>query len=986
MFSCVFLVGDGMNISSNFAVALALGDLNKNNKQINKLGKRAATGMLLNSAADGSSDYSISEKMQARIRCLNQDDQNVKTGTDLLQLAEGAIQSQINILKTVKAKVIEANNDTCTDSDRAIIQKEIDQAYEEIDDIAYETNYNGLRLLNGDFAKEKIGSWLTLDKSTTITGSDSVNLLLDDDIPTLDGIEGPFALFTRWTSGTAADKDTSAPVTKGSETFSGGKAGDRTTYELDLSKFTSVDDFEGMGLFDNKDKDNVYGFVNDYVLSNTEKNPDKSYGVKIIELKGSSTVEDVALAIAESYNKNKAKGNLFTAKAEGKKVIFESILDDTKPAIDYGASSQFYPGGSSDPSPKTGLFTERKLSGGVTGGGGKDKDDPFVGSETASLQIKDFKDAEAGSGITIYYGGYTICVSFRDDDGGFTTPTRNRNNIYGCSIGKYAADDSLGRFFTGMDITYKDGLLDYKAPSIGSGYNNNPDYYVKDGIDGGYWDDIKGDLSSEIKRVKDAKTSENRSTIDSGMAGVFALIEESAGKGKDPLEKFIEDFKNTRLYFSSGGLNYEFIDKKEFEYDGKKYNTYDSLEKNSSIPKENRIDLDEFRKNYKDGLYAGKSVSVAAAEFLKEKIDPKDENVKITSAGGIVTKVEFISNLTGDKGAVNGHKLVWEPTNLRSYKIDTFPGLFTKKLSDDTYEDVPAEEVIKKLDGGGFRAYCASDSSQWFNFIFSDGPVDKEKLDEKPKGDTGSDIKSIYIDISGITDAESLITTIYDQADEQIKSDPSLDHYMRLAVGTSKNADGKDVATSLILYDNRNYPIRPDGVSYPWYQEQGAKIAEGVTDDVVWGERDLYVKRLVIHHTDRSSANIKLDIPNTDLKSIYGMDTDYEDLRRYNVLTKSNRKRLLGTKEKEGALDYGINYLTGAQTLIGAQVNHLKFANENITTQHQYTTAAESQIRDADMAHTMTEYTKANVLGQASQTMLAQANQNSSQVLSLLQG
>ena len=57
----------------------------------------------------------------------------------------------------------------------------------------------------------------------------------------------------------------------------------------------------------------------------------------------------------------------------------------------------------------------------------------------------------------------------------------------------------------------------------------------------------------------------------------------------------------------------------------------------------------------------------------------------------------------------------------------------------------------------------------------------------------------------------------------------------------------------------------------------------------------------------------------------------------------------------------------------------------NIVTSREATQISESTIRDADMAKEMTEYTKANVLMQAAQSMLAQANQNSSSVLSLLQ-
>ncbi|MBQ1919039.1 MAG: flagellin, partial [Schwartzia sp.] len=57
----------------------------------------------------------------------------------------------------------------------------------------------------------------------------------------------------------------------------------------------------------------------------------------------------------------------------------------------------------------------------------------------------------------------------------------------------------------------------------------------------------------------------------------------------------------------------------------------------------------------------------------------------------------------------------------------------------------------------------------------------------------------------------------------------------------------------------------------------------------------------------------------------------------------------------------------------------------NIVVQQENTTASESTIRDADMAKEMAEYTKASVLSQASQSMLAQANQNGSAILSLLQ-
>ena len=120
-------------------------------------------------------------------------------------------------------------------------------------------------------------------------------------------------------------------------------------------------------------------------------------------------------------------------------------------------------------------------------------------------------------------------------------------------------------------------------------------------------------------------------------------------------------------------------------------------------------------------------------------------------------------------------------------------------------------------------------------------------------------------------------------------------------------------------------------------------------------------------------------------------------MSRDTVLTKSNRNFLLGKRvagadagsetanKNLGALDKGINYLLDAITLVGAQGARLEMTENNIVTQLENETISESTIRDADMAKEMTAYTKANVVAQAAQSMLAQANQNSSAVLSLLQ-
>ena len=80
-----------------------------------------------------------------------------------------------------------------------------------------------------------------------------------------------------------------------------------------------------------------------------------------------------------------------------------------------------------------------------------------------------------------------------------------------------------------------------------------------------------------------------------------------------------------------------------------------------------------------------------------------------------------------------------------------------------------------------------------------------------------------------------------------------------------------------------------------------------------------------------------------------------------------------------------INYALNEATNVGAALARLEYTENNVSTEVENVQASESAIRDADMAKEMTEYTRQNVLTQAAQSMLAQANQNSSSVLGLLQ-
>ncbi len=137
-----------MVVKNNMPAKQTLNKLNKNSKALSKSLKKVASGMKINSAADDASGLAISERMRINIRALNQANANTQNASSLLRVADGALSSTVDIMRTMKEKAINAANDTNTDADRAIIQKELDQVIDQVNDNANIT-FNGRYIFDG---------------------------------------------------------------------------------------------------------------------------------------------------------------------------------------------------------------------------------------------------------------------------------------------------------------------------------------------------------------------------------------------------------------------------------------------------------------------------------------------------------------------------------------------------------------------------------------------------------------------------------------------------------------------------------------------------------------------------------------------------------------------------------------------------------------------------------------------------------------------
>lgn len=119
---------------------------------------------------------------------------------------------------------------------------------------------------------------------------------------------------------------------------------------------------------------------------------------------------------------------------------------------------------------------------------------------------------------------------------------------------------------------------------------------------------------------------------------------------------------------------------------------------------------------------------------------------------------------------------------------------------------------------------------------------------------------------------------------------------------------------------------------------------------------------------------------------------DYSILHTYNVtlgsLNLSGLSVLSGNDANEAIknIDYATDRISSIRAQIGADQNGLEHSYALNRNTNENTTAAESRIRDTDMAKELVEYSISSILEQAGQSMLAQANHNSQNVLSLLQG
>jgi flagellin len=165
-------------INSNIASLTAQRNLNTTSTSLSTALQRLSSGLRINSAKDDAAGLAISNRMTTQIRGLNQAVRNANDGVSLAQTAEGALSQSTALLQRIRELSIQSANSTNSATDRSALQSEVNQLKNEINRIASNTTFNGLKVLDGTYTNQafQVGADANQTISVSISGAAASDL------------------------------------------------------------------------------------------------------------------------------------------------------------------------------------------------------------------------------------------------------------------------------------------------------------------------------------------------------------------------------------------------------------------------------------------------------------------------------------------------------------------------------------------------------------------------------------------------------------------------------------------------------------------------------------------------------------------------------------------------------------------------------------------------------------------------------------------
>jgi len=138
-------------LNTNVDSMVAQNSLTSSGTQLASALQQLSTGLRVNTAADDAAGYAIAQGMTSQVDGLNQASQNANDGVSLTQTASGAMTEITNDLQTMRDLAVESLNATNSANDRADLNAQFTQLAADVNNVAANTQFNGVNLLDGSF-------------------------------------------------------------------------------------------------------------------------------------------------------------------------------------------------------------------------------------------------------------------------------------------------------------------------------------------------------------------------------------------------------------------------------------------------------------------------------------------------------------------------------------------------------------------------------------------------------------------------------------------------------------------------------------------------------------------------------------------------------------------------------------------------------------------------------------------------------------------
>jgi flagellin len=138
-------------LNTNVDSMIAQNSLTSSGTQLASALEQLSTGLRVNTAADDAAGYAIAQGMTSQVNGLNQASQNANDGVSLTQTASGAMTEITNDLQTMRDLAVESLNATNSSDDRQDLNAQFTQLAADVNNVAANTQFNGVNLLDGSF-------------------------------------------------------------------------------------------------------------------------------------------------------------------------------------------------------------------------------------------------------------------------------------------------------------------------------------------------------------------------------------------------------------------------------------------------------------------------------------------------------------------------------------------------------------------------------------------------------------------------------------------------------------------------------------------------------------------------------------------------------------------------------------------------------------------------------------------------------------------